>query len=76
MQVLNRVTVLIAIISFLGVITIFGVLMGRGEGVGYSIVTCFVIFLAALPVGMPVVTTAVLAIGAHHMAKEKAIVSR
>lgn len=73
---LNRVCLLIALIALLGVIAIFAVLMARGEGAGYSIVTCFVIYLAALPVGMPVVTTAVLAIGARQMAKEKAIVSR
>ena len=73
---LNRVCLLIALIALLGVIAIFAVLTARGEGAGYSIVTCFVIYLAALPVGMPVVTTAVLAIGARQMAKEKAIVSR
>ena len=76
LQVLNRVCLLIALIALLGVIAIFAVLMARGEGAGYSIVTCFVIYLAALPIGMPVVTTAVLAIGARQMAKEKAIVSR
>lgn len=63
-------------ISTLGVIVILIVLLARGASAGYSVVTSFVILTCAIPVGMPVVTTAVLAVGARGMAKEKAIVAR
>lgn len=51
-------------------------LVGRGAGAGYSLVTAFVIFVSSVPIGIPVVTTTVLAVGARQMAKEKAIVAR
>ena len=74
---LNRLSVALAILSFIGVLVIFLVLfVGRGASVGYAIVTAFVIFVSSVPVGMPVVTTTVLAVGARQMAKEKAIVAR
>ena len=77
LQVLNRLSIAIAILSFFGVLVIFLVLLvGRGASAGYAIVTAFVIFVASVPVGMPVVTTTVLAVGARQMAKEKAIVAR
>ena len=43
---------------------------------GYALVTAFVIFVSSVPIGIPVVTTTVLAVGARQMAKEKAIVAR
>ncbi len=51
-------------------------LLGRGDAAGYSVVIAFVILVSAMPVGMPVVTTTVLAIGAREMARHKAIVNR
>ena len=76
-QVLNRLSAALAIISFLGVLIIFLVLLvGRGAPWGYSLVTAFVIFVSSVPIGIPVVTTTVLAVGARKMANEKAIVAR
>lgn len=74
---LNRLSFAIAIIAFMGVLVIFLVLLvGRGASAGYALVTAFVIFVSSVPIGMPVVTTTVLAVGARQMAKEKAIVAR
>ena len=73
---LNRAQAGVGVISVIAIIALLIVLLTRGASAGYSIVTCFVILTAAIPVGMPVVTTAVLAVGARGMAKEKAIVSR
>ncbi|KAL3158516.1 hypothetical protein ABBQ38_010745 [Trebouxia sp. C0009 RCD-2024] len=76
-QVLNRLSAFLAAVSFFGVLIIFLVLLvARDAGVGYSLVTAFVIFVSSVPIGVPVVTTTVLAVGARQMAKEKAIVSR
>lgn len=74
---LNRLSAFLAAVSFFGVLIIFLVLLvARDAGVGYSLVTAFVIFVSSVPIGIPVVTTTVLAVGARQMAKEKAIVSR
>ena len=74
---LSKISIGLAVIALAGVLVIFLVLLvGRGASAGYSIVTAFVIFVAAVPVGMPVVTTTVLAVGARQMAREKAIVTR
>jgi H+-transporting ATPase len=76
-KVLNRASLGLALIGFLGCLIIFLVLLvGRNSGVGYALVTAFVIYVAVIPIGMPVVTTTVLAVGAQGMAKEKAVVSR
>lgn len=74
---LNKLSAFLAAVSFFGVLVIFLVLLvARDAGVGYSLVTAFVIFVSSVPIGIPVVTTTVLAVGARQMAKEKAIVSR
>ena len=74
---LNRLSAALAFITFAGVLIIFLVLLvGRNAGAGYSLVTAFVIFVSSVPIGIPVVTTTVLAVGARQMAKEKAIVAR
>lgn len=39
-----------ALVAFVGVITIFGVLVRRGDGVGYSVVIASVIFVCVMPV--------------------------
>ncbi|KAK9806555.1 hypothetical protein WJX73_000387 [Symbiochloris irregularis] len=75
-KVLNRAQLGVGFITVIGIIVILVVLLARGASAGYSIVTSFVLLTAAIPVGMPVVTTAVLAVGARGMAKEKAIVAR
>ena len=75
-QVLNRVSLAIAVIAALGVVIILGALLGRGDSPGYSVVIAFVILVSSVPIGMPVVTTTVLAVGAREMAKQKAIVNR
>ena len=76
MQVLNRVSLAIAVVAVVGVLIILGALLGRGDSPGYSVVIAFVILVSSVPVGMPVVTTTVLAVGAREMAKQKAIVNR
>ena len=77
MQVLTKASLALAMLAFAGVLVIFLVLLvGRGAPVGYALVVSSVIFAAAVPIGMPVVTTTVLAVGAREMAKEKAVVSR
>lgn len=75
-QVLSRVTLAIGAVALVGVLCIMGALLGRGDAAGYSVVIAFVIMVSSMPVGMPVVTTTVLAIGAREMAKQKAIVNR
>ena len=75
-QVLNRVSLAIAFVAVIGVVIILGSLLGRGDSPGYSVVIAFVILVSSVPVGMPVVTTTVLAVGAREMAKQKAIVNR
>lgn len=75
-QVLGRVQLILAVISFIMVIIILAVLLSRGDGVGYSIVISIVVLVSVVPIGMPVVTTTVLAVGAREMAKEKALVNR
>lgn len=59
-----------------GVVAILIVMLTRGDGAGYSVSTTFVIFVSVVPIGMPVVTAAVLAVGAREMVREKAIVTR
>lgn len=76
MQVLNHASMGVATVAILGVIVILIVLLARGASAGYSIVTAFVVLTSTIPIGMPVVTTTVLAVGAREMAKEKAIVNR
>ena len=75
-QVLNRVSMAIAVVAVIGVVIILGSLLGRGDSPGYSVVIAFVILVSSVPIGMPVVTTTVLAVGAREMAKQKAIVNR
>lgn len=75
-KVMSKMTITLAIASFLGVVSIFITLLARSEPVGYSFTIFFVIFVSVVPIGMPVVTTTVLAIGAQEMIREKAIVSR
>ena len=62
--------------AVIGVVIILGSLLGRGDSPGYSVVIAFVILVSSVPIGMPVVTTTVLAVGAREMAKQKAIVNR
>ena len=66
----------IAVVAVIGVVIILGSLLGRGDSPGYSVVIAFVILVSSVPIGMPVVTTTVLAVGAREMAKQKAIVNR
>jgi H+-transporting ATPase len=75
-QVLGAVQIAVGVIAFLSVVAILAVLLARGEEAGYSVVIAMVILVSTVPVGMPVVTTTVLAVGAREMAKEKAIVNR
>ncbi|GAQ86611.1 hypothetical protein KFL_003000045 [Klebsormidium nitens] len=75
--VLNQVSIAVAVISFFAVLVIVIVLLvDQDASPSYAVVTAFVIFVAAVPVGMPVVTTTVLAFGAREMAAERAIVTR
>lgn len=76
MQVLNQVSICLAIFAFLLVIGIFVAAILRGKGVGYAFIISFVVYVSVVPIGIPVVTGTVLAVGAREMAKEKAIVSR
>jgi H+-transporting ATPase len=75
-KVMSKVTVALALFSFVCVLAILIVLLARGEPVGYCFVVFFVVFVSVVPIGMPVVTTTVLAIGAKEMVAEKAIVNR
>ncbi|KAK9819692.1 hypothetical protein WJX72_001191 [[Myrmecia] bisecta] len=75
-KVLNRVSVAMAIVALVFVLIILLVLLIRGAPIGYVVVTVFVIFVAVVPIGMPVVVGTVLALGARELASEKAIVSR
>eukprot|EP00899_Mesostigma_viride_P028511 jgi/Mesvir1/8845/Mv02741-RA.1 len=69
----NAITVLGAVT----VVAIFFVLLFRDDfGVNIAVKTAFTILVAVVPVGMPVVTATMLAVGAKELAREKAIVSR
>ena len=50
MQVLDRVSIALAISSAVLVLVIFIVLTARGDGVGYAVVICFVVFVSVVPV--------------------------
>ena len=50
MQVLNRVSIILALVSFVAVVAIFAVLVGRGDGVGYAFVIASVVFVCVVPV--------------------------
>ena len=76
MQVLNQVSIALAVFAFLLVVGIFVAAILRDKGVGYAFIISSVIFVSVVPIGIPVVTGTVLAVGAREMAKEKAIVSR
>ena len=77
LQVLGRVTVGLGILTFLTMAAILVVyLVPRDAPVGFSVVFCFVIVTSVIPIGLPVVTTTVLAVGAREMANEGAVVSR
>ena len=76
LQVLNQVSISLAVFAFLLVIGIFVAAIVRGKGVGYAFIISFVVYVSVVPIGIPVVTGTVLAVGAREMAKEKAIVSR
>ena len=76
MQVLDQISIALAVFAFLLVVGIFVAAILRGKGVGYAFIISFVVYVAVVPIGIPVVTGTVLAVGAREMAKEKAIVSR
>lgn len=75
-KVLGRVSAGLGILAAFGCITIFIRMITAGRGAEESLVTFFVVLVSTVPIGMPVVTAAVLAVGAREMAREKAIVSR
>ena len=74
---MNQVSIALAVMALFAVVVIVIVLLvDQDASPSYAVVTAFVIFVAAVPVGMPVVTTTVLAFGAREMAAERAIVTR
>eukprot|EP00897_Mesotaenium_endlicherianum_P006539 jgi/Mesen1/5913/ME000030S05179 len=76
-QVLNKVAYMLTAVGAAACLVIFIVVLARKDyNVGESFVIAFVILVAVVPIGMPLVTTAVLAVGAREMARNKAIVSR
>lgn len=56
LQVLGLVQLTLGIISFIGVLVILIVLLTRGEGTEYSIVTFFVLLICCVPVGEELVS--------------------
>lgn len=74
--VLGRVGGAIGVLAAGGCITILAVIIARFDDVGYAFAIAFIILAATIPIGMPVVTGAVLAVGAREMVAEKAIVTR
>jgi hypothetical protein len=48
---MSKMTITLAIASFLGVVSIFITLLARSEPVGYSFTIFFVIFVSVVPVG-------------------------
>eukprot|EP00898_Chlorokybus_atmophyticus_P001625 jgi/Chlat1/2463/Chrsp171S02344 len=75
-DVLDAVSKALGVIGATFILIIVIVLLTRDEEPGNAIVTGFIIFVSVVPIGMPVVTTTVLAVGARELANEKAIVSR
>ncbi len=75
-QVLQRVSLVLGAVALVGCLCILAALLGRGDSAGYSVVIAVVVLVSAIPIGMPVVTATVLAVGARDMARHKAIVNR
>ena len=75
-QVLQRVSLVLGAVALVGCLCIMAALLGRGDSAGYSVVIAVVVLVSTIPVGMPVVTATVLAVGARDMARHKAIVNR
>ena len=46
-------SVILALVSLAAVLIIFGVLVARGEGVGYAVIISCVVFVSVVPVRLP-----------------------
>ncbi|BDA48222.1 Plasma membrane ATPase 1 [Coccomyxa sp. Obi] len=75
-KVLQRVSLVLGAVALVGSLCILAALLGRGDSAGYSVVIAVVVLVSTIPIGMPVVTATVLAVGARDMARHKAIVNR
>jgi len=75
-KVLLKVTAFLMVISIVLVLIILIVVLVRGNDVLESLSVCVVLLVASIPIAMQVVCTTTMAVGAHALAKKRAIVSR
>lgn len=76
-KVLGRVSAGLGIVAAIGVLVMFCVMITSPDlGAEECLVIAFVVLVSTVPIGMPVVVAAVLAVGAREMVRENAIVSR
>ena len=75
-KVILKVTAVLMVISIVLVGIIFGVVLAKGNNFLETLSICVVILVASIPVAMQVVCSTTMAVGAHALAKRKAIVSR
>lgn len=75
-KILMRITLTILVVSLVLVGIIFAKLLSVKVGVLEALSICVCMLVASIPIAMQVVSTSVMAVGAHELAKKEAIVSR
>lgn len=75
-KILMKITMTILVISLILVGIIFARLLQAKVTVLGALSVCVCMLVASIPIAMQVVSTSVMAVGAHQLAKKEAIVSR
>ncbi|CAG9335428.1 unnamed protein product [Blepharisma stoltei] len=75
-KVITKFTGILMVASILFVTIIFVVVLTKGNDVLETLSLCVVILVASIPIATQVVASVTLAVGAHNLARSKAIVSK
>lgn len=75
-KILMRITLSILIVSLVLIGIIFAKLLSVKVPILEALSVCVCMLVASIPIAMQVVSTSVMAVGAHQLAKKNAIVSR
>ena len=75
-RILFRVSLYLLFISTLLVLIILFVVLAKGDNFLQTLGICVVLLVACIPIAMQVVCVATMAVGAHGLAKKKAVVTR